>query len=91
MTKKGKQEPLPGMANRQIGELHSKALEYAAIRDERMDLSKKEVTLKDDLLALMHKHKKDSYVFEGIEIYIETSEETVKVKVHKTETDEAVQ
>lgn len=38
-ARKGKQEPLPGMEQRRITELHSKALEYVAVRDERMDLT----------------------------------------------------
>jgi len=84
MAKKANQKDLPGMENRRISELHDAALEYAAIRDERMELSKKESDLKGELLSLMHKHKKNSYILEGVEIYIENSEETVKVKVHKS-------
>ncbi len=84
MSRKGEQKDLPGMTNRRIEDLHAKALEYAAIHDERMELSKKESDLKGELLSLMHKHKKNSYILEGVEIYIENSEETVKVKVHKS-------
>lgn len=87
-ARKGKQEPLPGMEQRRITELHSKALEYVAVRDERMDLTAKEAALKGELLALMRKHKKDSYICEGVEIYREMSEETVKVKVHKSDEED---
>ena len=36
---RGKQRDLPGMENREIPELHKKALEYASVRDERMELN----------------------------------------------------
>lgn len=88
MARKGKQEPLPGMDQRRIEDLHSKALEYCAIRDSRMELTQQETTLKGELLTLMRKHKKDSYICEGVEIYREASEETVKVKVHKSADDD---
>lgn len=89
MAKKVKQEDLPGIADRRIEDLHAKALEYVSVRDERMEMSKKESPLKDELLSLMKKHKRDKYICEGVEIYREFSEETIKVKVHKSGEDNA--
>jgi hypothetical protein len=73
------------MENRAIADLQAKALEYAAARDQRMELTTKETKLKEELMDLMKKHRKDSYQCEGIEISIVHGEDTVKVKVHKAD------
>lgn len=83
------QNELPGMEDRKLKDLHDAALEYAEIRDQRMALSAQEVELKTSLLALMHKYKKESYVYDGIEINIVHEEETVKVKVKAAEKEAA--
>lgn len=77
------------METRQIPDLHNKALEYVSVRDERMDLTKQEAQLKDELTVLMKKHKRENYNCEGVEITfeIEPEKETVKVKVHKSKED----
>lgn len=76
------QKQLPGV-DQEIEELQSKAVEYAAIRDERQALTQREVDLKKDLLALMKKHKKTKYNRGGVSIEIVTEEESVKVRIKK--------
>jgi len=90
MSRKRKevQEELPGMQDRRIEELHTAALLYASKRDERMALGRVEAQLKDELQALMHKHEKESYIFEGVEVRLVKEEETVKVKVKESATEE---
>jgi hypothetical protein len=86
---KQKQEDLPGMEERKIPDLHKAATAYAGIRDERQELSLREVEAKQKLLDLMHKHEKEEYNFDGIRNWIEHESETVKVRVKaKEEEDE---
>lgn len=87
--KKEKQDDLPGMEERKIPDLHKAALNYVEIRDERMELTKEEVTRKSKVLALMKKHKRDSYLCDGVEITIIHEEETVKVKVKDKDSESA--
>lgn len=77
---KGKNLELPGTVKR-IAAIDEAAEDYAAKRDERMELTTLEVDAKEKLLGLMKKH--------GVEIYrlddervamIEHEVETVKVK-----------
>ena len=87
-NKKGpnpRQARLPGTEDPKIEGLHSAALDYAEIRDERMELTEREHELKTKLLALMHQHKKQSYHYNGVTITVVVEEETVKVRVKKEE------
>jgi hypothetical protein len=76
-----KQGDLPGMEDRLLPDLEEGARAYAEIRDQRMALNKEEAELKANLLALMHKHGKEKYTHDGVEILIVTTDETVKVKI----------
>jgi hypothetical protein len=80
---KPEQKDLPGMEDREIKDLVSAARKYANVRDDRQVLTAKEVTLKQELLTLMKRHRKTEYIFDGIEIRVVTEEETVKVRIHK--------
>lgn len=73
--------------DRKIPALHRAAMDYAAVRDERMALSVREGDLKEKLRGLMHKHEKKTYTCDGIEIVIteETVEEKIKVRVPKAD------
>lgn len=82
------QTDLPGMEDREINDLQFSALEYAKIRDKRMKLSQEEVELKQELLALMKKHHRKTYNYNGVEVNVVTEEETVKVRIHKPEEDD---
>ena len=82
-SKKPKQQDLPGMEERKIPELHRAAEQYAATRDERMELLKTEVAEKEELLKLMKQHKKEVYKFDDVEIRLVHEAETVKVKIKK--------
>ena len=83
-----KQARLPGTEDAPIQALESAAERYAEIRDERIALSKEEGELKAGLLILMKKNGKTAYKHNGVEIWIELEEETVKVKIRKEEKDE---
>jgi hypothetical protein len=80
---KERQTRLAGMQDAAIEALEKAALEYAEIRDERQELTRSEVDLKEKLLKLMKKHSKTNYVHGGIEIRIVMEEETVKVRIKK--------
>jgi hypothetical protein len=76
------------MENRRIEELHLKAIEYDAVKTERMRLTAKEVELKKELIALMELNDKQDtgYNMEGVEVeYVpgKPADPTIKVKVHK--------
>jgi hypothetical protein len=88
MARKPKNLDLPGMEDRKLTDLHEKALEYAAVRDERMVLTKKESELKAELIPLMQKYGKDKYCIEGVEIELQPGEPSIKVKVTKDDTEE---
>lgn len=86
LGKRGVTGDLPGMEDRRITELHNAALEYAGVRDERMALNDREGQLKDKLIALMKKHKKEEYNCEGVRIIFEhVEEDKLKVKVPKAD------
>ena len=76
-----RQDRLPGMADAKIAALHNAAMDYAEIRDQRQELTKSEVELKEKLIGLMHAHKKTVYDYNGVHIELIVEEETVKVKV----------
>jgi hypothetical protein len=84
---KAKQARLPGTEDNRLKELDDLAMQYAEVRDERMELGRKEIVLKADLLAKMKALKKKSYIVDGIEINV-AEEETVKVKVSKSKEEE---
>jgi hypothetical protein len=85
---KAKQQRLPGTEDNHLKELDDLATQYAEVRDERMALGRKEVNLKDDLLAKMKGLKKKTYSVDGISIDVVSEEETVKVKVSKPKDEE---
>ena len=69
--------------DRKIEQLHGLAEKYVDVRDERMGLTEKEVELKEGLLALMKKNKKQVYKYDGLEIRVVHSDESVKVRISK--------
>ena len=81
--KVAKQGDLPGMEDKHLADLEDGARQYAAVRDQRMRLTEREVELKDALLSLMHKHKKTTYKCEDIEIRIVVTKEKVNVRILK--------
>ena len=81
--KKPRQARLPQMEDPQIEELEGSAENYADIRDQRMELTKEETRLKDELLGLMKKHGKTSYVHDGYDIKVVVESEKVKVRIKK--------
>ena len=86
--KKNRQEALPGLENRKIKALQDAAMDYADIRDQRVALTSQEVELKQKLIDLMHKHERETYVYQGVTITLVHEEESVRVKVAKQKEDE---
>jgi hypothetical protein len=85
-TRTPRDRDLPGMEDRGLADLDALALDYADIRDRRIDLNTEEADLKARLLAAMHKHGKEFYKRNGVEIRVIKGDEDVKVKVGKRET-----
>ena len=81
--KKPRQARLPQMEDPEIEELESSAEDYADIRDQRMELTKEETRLKTELLGLMKKHGRTTYVHDGYDIRVIVESEKLKVKVTK--------
>jgi len=84
-SKLPRQEVLPGVGDKKIAAIENAALDYAEIRDQRMELSTQEVDLKKKLLDLMHAKKLKEYKRNGISVIIKHEEETVKVRVKAEE------
>lgn len=80
MTSRTKQPDLPGV-DREISELESKAMKYAAIRDQRQELTTKEVNLKAEIKAIMDKEKIEKYQHGKIDIRLVPEKIKVKVRV----------
>lgn len=76
-----RQEVLPGVGDVKIAAIENAALDYAEIRDERQDLTKKEVDLKKRLLDLMHSKDITEYKRNGISVKVVLESENVKVRV----------
>jgi hypothetical protein len=85
---RGKTKRLPGMEDAEIEELEDAAREYANVRDDRMQLTEQEVEMKQTLLTLMKKHKKETYRHDGVGIRIVHENEKVKVRLIKDKDDE---
>jgi hypothetical protein len=83
------QKDLPGMENRSIQELDQKCKEYDKVKKKRMDLTRREVELQSDMLGLLKKHKIKNYDYEDIHAEIVIEKEKVRVKIAKTEDEEA--
>ena len=82
-----RQARLPGVEDPEIEELESAAEEYAGIRDQRMALTPVEIRLKTDLLGLMKKYDKSSYVHDGFDIKVIVESEKVRVRIKKDKGD----
>ena len=82
---KPKQTSLAGMEDRAISEIEIAAEEYVEIRDERMEMTKKEVEARSVVAETMRKHKKSQYHRNGLTITISSGDEKVKVKKEKEE------
>ena len=62
---------LPGMGDERIEVIKDAALKYVDVRDQRMELTKREVESKGDLLDLMHEHKLKRYFDSEAEVLVE--------------------
>jgi len=81
-------QDLPGMEDRAIKPLEDLAAAYADIRDQRMDLSKEESSLKQHAITLMKQLGRAVYHRDGITITLITGSDDVKVKVVKAAVDD---
>jgi hypothetical protein len=80
---RAKAQALPGMEDHAIKPLEEIAEQYVEIRDQRMELTESEHTLKINALKLMKKYGKTVYRHNGVEILVITGEDDVKVRVRK--------
>ena len=80
-----RQEVIPGIGDQKIAAIENAALDYAEIRDERQELTTKEVDLKKRLLDLMHNKGLKEYKRNGISVKVVMEEENVKVRVRAEE------
>ena len=91
---KPKNLDLPGMENRRIEPLHSKAIELEAVRSERMRLTEQEVELATEVRILMELNEKTEtgYECDGVKVeYVPPDGKAkVKVKVSSAEEEPAV-
>jgi hypothetical protein len=85
---KPRSQPLPGMEDHAIQPLENVARRYAEIRDERQDLTREEVKLKEKAKTLMHHYGKKVYKHDNIEIWLVEGEEDVKVKTRRSSDEE---
>lgn len=83
-----RQDDLPGMEDREIRAISTAALDYAEIRDERQQLTTREVELKTKLIDLMHANKKTEYEFKNVSIKLVVEKEKVRVRIKKDEAEE---
>jgi hypothetical protein len=74
--------------DRPIKALENVAVDYAEIRDRRMELTEEEATLKRKALALMHKFGKTEYRHGDVSIKVIDGEEKVRVRIGKPTIDE---
>jgi hypothetical protein len=79
---------LPGLEDAKIEALQGAALEYAAVRDQRMLLTEQESGLKAKLLGLMKEYGKDVYEYDGVKVERVMEEETVKVRIKRAKQDD---
>jgi len=75
-----RQKQLPGLEDPSIPELDKAAEAYVAVRDERMELTKEEVTKRDTVQRLMIEHGLTSYRFDSKVVSIVPGVDKVKVK-----------
>jgi hypothetical protein len=80
--------PLPGMEDHAIKPLEDLAINYAEIRDARIDLNEREHVLKLAAIKLMKRYEKTVYRHNGVEITVIPGEDDVKVKVKRTRDDD---
>jgi hypothetical protein len=80
---KPRQVRLPGTEDSAINAIEKAAFRYIDARDERMELTEREVACKQDLLAEMHKARKDHYQRGQLSVDIVPEGETVKARLKK--------
>ena len=82
-----RQRQLPGVENNRIASIENAALSYAEVLDARMQLTKRESDLKQQLLTLMHKLHITEYRRNGISVAVVVEQEKVHVKVRQDENE----
>jgi hypothetical protein len=76
-----RQKRLPEMDDPAMEELEAAAEVYAQYRDRRMAHGKKESEQKKEIIKIMHKNNKTTYVHAGLTILLESTGEKLKVKI----------
>lgn len=84
--RKAKQTRLPGTARTDVHpDIEEAAQKYVEVRDERMELTKREVKAQAALLAAMKAHKLTKYRVDAEDLDVEIVAKDEKVKVKRVE------
>ena len=84
-TKRAKQLAMPGTKGPVFKDLDKAAEDYVEVRNERMELTEREVEARDRLVAAMQKHSLTSYRVDADPALLVTLKDDVKVKVTKVQ------
>ncbi|MCI0443018.1 hypothetical protein L0152_07350 [bacterium] len=84
-----KQARLPGTEETLIKEIVDAAEAYKELRDERMELTKRESDAQQALLNAMRRNDLDEYNFDGLRCYIIHGKDKVKVRSSDEEQEES--
>lgn len=76
-----KQTTTEDLQTSKVPALNRAAIEYAEIRDRRMEMTNEEVEAKAKVLNLMKKHDLSTYAYGRINVRLVVGEDTVKVKI----------
>lgn len=78
-----KQTTVPGTERTHHKDITKAAEAYVAVRDERMEMTEREVEKRAALTTVMLKHELEEYVDEDAEIRVTVSQKEPKAKVSK--------
>lgn len=87
--KRDKQQMIPGTEPVYIQEIVDAAESYVDIRDQRMELTTKEVAAHDKLKEVMEKHNQQEYQYDGKVVRLKLGKTKVKVRSVDSDSDEA--
>lgn len=81
MPEQAKQTHIPGHEPKIQPEVHAAIERYVEARDARLELGRKEVRLKGDLIRAMKENNLDFYDVEGHKAELTPGDETLKVQL----------
>lgn len=87
MATRPKQQQIPGTEAPVIAEVNEIAETYCDVLYERMELQKREDTIRADLIEKMKKHGLETCEVDGYEVRMTTSPASEKIKVKTLQAD----